>query len=352
MIDALSPAVRAGIDDAVDGALARIRDRARGLGEGFDVLAAAVTRAASGGKRFRPANVVAAYQAFDGRDEGLPAVYQVAAAFELLHAAFVVHDDVIDHDLERRGAPNIAGEFEVRGAALGADATGRSDLGTAAAILGGDLLLYEATRLIALADVPSTVRASLMGLFDDAVTVSAAGELADVENALGAGDLGADDVLTTAHDKTAVYSFDAPLRAGAMLAGADDAVLTALSVSGGRLGLAFQLVDDLIGAFGTTVQTGRDVGVDLRAAKRTPLISLARQSPTWDAVSEALAVAHTGPVAVLQAQRVLDASGARERLATLIAGTLDAARTAASDLPEPAHRLIDQLAVRIGERIP
>ena len=309
-------------------------------------------RAASGGKRFRPAFVIASFQAFGGRWEEVPAVFPVAASFELLHTAFVVHDDVIDHDVERRGVPNIAGEFRARGARGGADEAGSGDLGAAAAILGGDLLLYEATRLVALADVPADLRADLMALFDDAVVVSAAGELADVENAVTRRDSPADSLMAAAHDKTAVYSFAAPLRAGALLAGAGPEELDVLRASGGRLGLAYQLVDDLIGAFGTSDQAGRDAGGDLREAKRTPLIALAQQSPSWPTVSDALALARTGPVAVLEAQRVLHESGARERLCQLIEDTLSEARSLGSDLPPVPAALVRDIADRIGERIP
>ncbi len=352
MISWLSADNRAGIDAAVDAALARIRRRATDGADAYAALTAAVTRAATGGKRFRPANVVGAYLAFDGADQALPAVYEVAAAFELLHAAFVVHDDVIDHDVQRRGVLNISGEFRTRATAAGASASGADDLGDAAAILGGDLLLYEATRILALVDVPAATRTALVELFDDAVSVSAAGELADVENALGLHAAEAESVLTTAHDKTAVYSFDAPLRAGALLAGASEPELEALRRAGGALGLAFQLVDDLIGAFGTADQAGRDVGSDLREAKRTPLVVLAQQGAGRDAVAEALAVAHTGPVAVLAAQRALDATGARERLAVLIDETLGSARADAATLSPAALALVDELATRIAERMP
>jgi len=352
MIRQLSSEARVGIDAAIDAAVSRLQARGGELGDAYAALTDAVGRAAGGGKRFRPALVVASFEAFGAQPRDLPAIYPVAASFELLHTAFVVHDDVIDHDVERRGIPNIGGEFRARGMLRGAGPDAAAGLGDAAAILGGDLLLYEATRLIALADVPADVRAALLGLFDDAVLVSAAGELADVENALGDADPAADSLIAAAHDKTAVYSFAAPLRAGALLAGAPERELDALRVCGGRLGLAYQLVDDLIGAFGTPDQAGRDAGGDLREAKRTPLIALARQSPTWPHVSDALAMARTGPVAVLEAQRVLDESGARERLCRLIGDTLDGARSAAGTLPPAAAALVDEIAERIGERIP
>jgi geranylgeranyl diphosphate synthase type II len=261
---------------------------------------------------------------------------------------------VIDHDTVRRGIPNVAGEFRMRARGRGADAAGAAVLGDAAAILAGDLLLHEASRLIALADVAPQVRAGLFGLLDDAIYVSAAGELADVENAVTPDYAVAEAILNATFNKTAVYSFSAPLSAGALLAGAPDDAIAAVDAEGGRLGLAFQLVDDLIGAFGSAEQAGRDEGGDLRESKRTPLIALARQTPSWSRVNDALAVAHTGPIAVREAQLALEESGARLRLRALIEDTLDSVRTAVQDpaFPPAARPLIRDLADRVQERIP
>ena len=351
---ALPQAPAAAIEKAIDDAIARIQTRCDTQGGAAGALGDAIARAAGGGKRFRPALVAAAFEACGGQAPHHPALYPVAAAFELLHTAFVVHDDVIDHDTVRRGIPNVSGEFRLRARSQGADASGEALLGDAAAILAGDLLLHEAVRLVALADVGAAARAALLDLLDDAVLISAAGELADVEHAVVRDCAEPDALLTAAHNKTAVYSFSAPLSAGAVLAGAPAPVVAALDRAGGHLGLAFQLADDLIGAFGSSVQAGRAEGGDLREAKRTPLIALARESANWDRVSDALAVAYTGPIAVRDAQRALDESGARTRLLALVDRTLAEARDAASDpaLPASARALVADLAHAIGERVP
>lgn len=352
---ASAPATRAGIDEAIDSALARIERRIAALDDvSADALVAAVQRAAGGGKRFRPALVVAAYETLSG-GEAQEQVYAIAAAFELLHTAFVVHDDVIDHDTERRGVLNVGGEFRARARARGADSAGAASLGDAAAILAGDMLLHEATRIVALAPCTAEVRADMLDLIDEAVLVSIVGELADVENSVVAdASLDADAILLATHNKTAVYSFSAPLEAGAVLAGAPTASRAALRRFGQRLGLAYQLVDDLIGAFGSAGQAGRDAGGDLREAKRTPLIALARESEQWPEISDALAEAYTGPVAVRAAQRALAASGARRRLEALVAETLEEAVATVSDslLPDGARAMLLELVDAVRERMP
>lgn len=352
MTVAMLPDARVGIEREISTALDRIAQRAHAHGSGFTALAESTRRAAEGGKRFRPALVAASFAAFGGEPDDNSGLYAVAAAFELLHAAFVVHDDVIDHDVERRGALNVAGEFRERAAAHGADAAGSALLGTAAAILAGDHLLHEAVRIVALADVSPARKEQLLALIDDAVLISAAGELADVEHAVIPSDPVTAELIVTAHDKTAVYSFTAPLCAGALLAGADAEQLTALRAAGGELGLAFQLVDDLIGAFGTSEQAGRAEGVDLREAKLTPLVALARESADWPRVTAALAEAWTGPVAVRAAQQALEASGARGRLRLLVDDVLADAVAHGDTLPEGPRALIRGLAADVEKRVP
>jgi geranylgeranyl diphosphate synthase type II len=350
-----TPAARAGIDAAIADSLRRLRTRAAAVGAAADALVAALERATDGGKRLRPALVVSAFQTLGGRDELTPALYPVAAAFELLHTAFVIHDDVIDHDTQRRGVLNVAGEFRARARARGADAAGAAHLGEAAGILAGDLLLHEAARSVALAEIPADARAELLALVDDAVLVSAAGELADVEHAVTSDDeLDPDAILLATRNKTAVYSFSAPLEAGAILADAPSSARRALARFGERLGLAYQLVDDLIGAFGSAEVAGRREGGDLHEAKQTPLIALARESESWPEVAGALARAHTGPVAIRAAQRALAASGARSRMEGLVAETLESARAvvAASLLPDETRAMLLDLVEAVQERVP
>ncbi|WP_295823213.1 polyprenyl synthetase family protein [uncultured Microbacterium sp.] len=349
-----TPVARQGIDREIDGALSRLQRRATTLGDGARYLASAIRRATEGGKRFRPLLVVSAFETLYGDDENRIGVYQVAAAFELLHTAFVIHDDVIDRDTERRGVPNIGGEFRQRGLSKGADADGSALLGDAAAILAGDLLLHEAGRMIALAQLPDRMRQPLLEMLDDAVLISAMGELSDVEHAVSSGEIDSEAVLRTTRDKTAAYSFSAPLQAGALIAGAPSPSIYALERFGQRLGLAYQLVDDLIGAFGSSALSGKEEGCDLREAKKTHLISLARKTPNWPEVSEALAQAHTGPIAVRAAQQALSESGARAELECLILDTLEEALIIvdSSTVPAACQDMLRDLVKAVQERIP
>jgi geranylgeranyl diphosphate synthase type II len=346
MIPRVTGAEHAQLAAAIDDAFSRLDVRMRTRGESFAALSAAMRRAGSGGKRFRPALVVGAFQALGGDARESPAVLSVAAAFELLHTAFVIHDDLIDGDTVRRGVPNVAGEFRLR-----ADGDDGAVLGDTAALLAGDLLLHEAQRIVATIDTATALRRRLLDLLDEAVIVTAAGELADVEHAARPGS-DVRDVLAMSHDKTAAYSFSAPLRAGALLAGADEVTTARVGACGSALGLAYQLVDDLIGAFGTEAQAGRAPGADLVAAKHTPLVAMARETQGWPTLSDTIALARTGPLALREAQRALDESGARSQSESLVRQLLDEVRTDAFDLPHGLGRLLRECADGVEGRIP
>ncbi len=165
-----------------------------------------------GGKRFRPRMVLTAYESLGGTDT--QAAAYIGAAFELLHTALIVHDDVIDHDFTRRGAPNISGTYRDRAAAAGSSEKVAEHSGISAAVIAGDLALFNSYRLIDRSGVSDVVRARLLEVMDDALFASAAGELIDVDFSIAPDMPRVDDILIMERLKTAVYSFECPLQAG------------------------------------------------------------------------------------------------------------------------------------------
>ena len=187
-----------------------------------------------GGKRFRPRMVFAAYEALGGTDSEAAAC--IGAAFELLHTALIVHDDVIDRDFTRRGAPNLAGAYRDRALASGAQDAAAEHRGISAAVIAGDLALFNAYRLIDRSGVSDVVRGRLVEVMDDALFASAAGELIDVDFSFMPEVPRVDDILTMERLKTAVYSFECPLQAGAILAGASEETVATLGDFGRDIG--------------------------------------------------------------------------------------------------------------------
>ncbi|MEP6844140.1 MAG: polyprenyl synthetase family protein [Pseudolysinimonas sp.] len=277
-------AVAAERQTQVDAVLGRFfslaKKRAEPLGAEYVELWNELELNTAGGKRFRPRMVFAAYQALGGTD--LEAAAYIGAAFELLHTALIVHDDVIDGDFVRRGAPNIAGSFRERALAAGASEADAEHRGISAAVIAGDLALFNAYRLIDRSGVDDATRERLLEVMDDALFASAAGELIDVDFSWIPEVPRVDDILAMERLKTAVYSFECPLQAGAILAGADEQMVTTLGEFGREIGIAYQLVDDLLGVFGTESETGKTTVGDLREGKRTVLIAYATAVAGWD----------------------------------------------------------------------
>ena len=172
----------------------------------------------------------------------------------------------------------------------GRSATRRPSSGAGpAAILAGDLLIHYSQSLVARLDVDSSTRTALLDLLDRSVFVTAAGELADVSYSIGMSDALLTDVLAMTERKTAAYSFEAPLVAGALLAGADRTCIDALAEYGRRLGIAFQLGDDLLGTFGVEAITGKSVvGRPARRQERPRSSAYARGTDDWPQIDRLL----------------------------------------------------------------
>jgi hypothetical protein len=152
------------------------------LGFGYRRLWGTLADATDGGKRVRPALFTAAYRSWGGTDTGAAAV--VGAAIELLHTAFVVHDDVIDGDDTRHGRLNVSGAHIEQARAGGVETVRAREYGAAAGILAGDLALAAALKAVATCPAPRPIVHELLELFDRALHVTAAGELADVRMSL------------------------------------------------------------------------------------------------------------------------------------------------------------------------
>ncbi|WP_291045187.1 polyprenyl synthetase family protein [Herbiconiux sp.] len=258
--------------------------RAKALGAPYAALWQTLERNSSGGKRFRPRMVMAAYESLGGTD--LDAAAHVGAAFELLHTALIVHDDVIDRDFVRRGGPNVSGSYRDIATTAGIPLPTAEHRGMSVAIIAGDLALFNSYRLIDRSGVDGLLRTRLHDILDEAMFVSAAGELYDVDFSIRAEPPTVDEIIEMEALKTAGYSFEGPLAAGAVLAGGSPEAVAALSTFGRDIGIAYQIVDDLLGVFGDEDATGKTTLGDLREGKRTVLLAHAVGQPQWAEVSD------------------------------------------------------------------
>lgn len=280
----------------------------------------------SGGKRLRPAFCHWGFRAAGG-DPDDPAVVDAGAAFELLQGFALIHDDVMDGSASRRGAPAVHRQFLTRHETERWAGESRR-FGEGVAILAGDLAFVYADQLL------PTGSAEVMRLWNELRVELNVGQYLDlIGTAQGRRDRAG--TRRIARYKSGKYTIERPLQLGAALAGGP-ALAEPLSRYGDPLGEAFQLRDDVLGAFGDTALTGKPVGDDLREGKPTLLLAVAHEHADGPqrAVLDQVGDPGLGPEAVIAVQEVLVATGALravereiEALAQQAVRALDAVET-------------------------
>lgn len=338
--------------DRVDHVIATFIENHRPLFEplGADVadFVDAAARFVHGGKRLRASFVRAGWLAAGGADDA-EAMVAAAAAVELLQGSALVHDDLMDGSDTRRGRPSVHRDFETRHRDAGSvgDPEG---FGLSAAVLMGDLLLSWSNEMLVSASelVPSDARRRAVAVYDLCKSEVTAGQFLDViaQTRL---DVSVDDAMTVARYKSAKYTVERPLQIGAALAGADDALLSALSDVALPLGVAFQLRDDVLGVFGDPAVTGKPAGDDLREGKRTVLVARALELSD-DAGRTALLAALGTDDGVDTARELIGSSGAADAVERDIADLEVRADAAIDRLGRSAVEALRPLALRATRR--
>ena len=204
----------------------------------------------AGGKRIRPILAIAAAEAC-GRHEGATAA---ACTLELVHTYSLIHDDLpaLDNDDLRRGQPTCHKAY-----------------GEAVAILAGDALLTLAFQLLAALDAPDRIRTALV-----AELASAGGTVGgmiggQVEDLAAEGSIPSPAQVEYIHRAKTAALIRASVRFGALIADADAWRLEALGEFGSKIGLAFQIVDDILDVVSSSKELGKTAGKDLAQSKAT-----------------------------------------------------------------------------------
>jgi geranylgeranyl diphosphate synthase type II len=210
----------------------------------------------AGGKRIRPILSIASFEAVGGKGEK---ILPFACALEMIHTYSLIHDDLpaIDNDDYRRGKPTCHKVF-----------------GEAIAILAGDGLLTEAFKLMTnqpAKDHPSSDGGLILDLINEVAQAAGVlgmvgGQVVDIESEGKAADLPTVQYIHT--HKTGAMIL-ASVRVGAKLGGAKEEILKALTRYGENLGLAFQIVDDILNVEGEADLMGKKTGSDLSKGKAT-----------------------------------------------------------------------------------
>ncbi|HVM63562.1 MAG TPA: polyprenyl synthetase family protein [Acidimicrobiales bacterium] len=306
------------------------------LAEPFARLRTFVLR---GGKRLRPAFCLSGVMGAGG-DPACPAAVDAAASLELLHAFALVHDDVMDGSTLRRGHPalhvEVAGEH--RESCLRGDAR---RFGDGLAVLIGDLAFACADRLM------PTWLDLVKDVWDELRSELVMGQYLDVVGAARGGVGEPRAVLITAL-KSASYTVERPLHLGAAVAGRLPELASWYSEFARPLGEAFQMRDDLLGAFGDEGAIGKPVGDDLAEGKPTVLLAVARQRTRGRAAAllERVGAPDLTAAEVEAIRGVLVECGARDEVERLVDARYAAALRALEDAPiaAPGRHALEVLA--------
>lgn len=266
----------------------------------------------AGGKRLRPLLVLLAGNALNLRGERLGLL---AASVEFLHTATLLHDDVVDKSSLRRGR-----------------STANALWGNAPSVLVGDFLYARCFEmLVELGELP------IMQVLSAATRVIAEGEVLQLSKIRDAS-TSEETYMEVIRGKTAML-FEASTHSAALLAGAGDVQVAALRRFGDALGVAFQLVDDLLDYRGDAATLGKNVGDDLAEGKPTlPLIYALREGTAEQAALVRQAVQQGGLEDLAPVLAAVEACGALDYTAAKAREYAAQALEALQALPDSPYR--------------
>ncbi|MER5218348.1 polyprenyl synthetase family protein [Streptomyces sp. NPDC002838] len=310
------------IDEVLHRFVAQEADQFTAIDPLLGPVAEQLEAAVADGKRLRAAFCYWGWRAV-GQPDSDPLV-RAAASMELVHAAAVVHDDLIDDSPLRHGRPTA--HIALRGAVRRrprADAAARS-----LAMLVGDLLMALAGQLFATSGLPAAYLARARSLWSVMARELIAGECLEILSTGAGPDTTA--ALKVLRYKTAKYTVEQPLLIGGALAGVGGRLREGYSAYGLPLGEAFQLRDDLLGLFGDPERTGKATADDVRGNRPTALLA-----ETWRLADDA------------DRQRLRALLGRRRRLD---AEELNAVREVMRRLKAP-DRIEDMISARVEQAL-
>jgi geranylgeranyl diphosphate synthase type I len=330
------------IDDLLTAELTRWRAVDDRLAEPIEALRGFV---ATGGKRLRPAFCYCAFVGANG-DDNDARVVDAAAALELVHTFALAHDDVMDGSEMRRGNDAVHTRFARRHAGAGWRGEARR-FGEGMAILVGDFAFTYADVLMrGMPDAAYVV-------FDELRVELCVGQSLDLA---GTASASTEPELANriAVYKSGKYTVERPLHLGAALADGLGPLGPTLSAIGLPLGHAFQLRDDVLGAFGDAEITGKPVGDDLREGKPTPLVALAfaRAGAADRDLLRRLGDPDMSAADVAALQAVFVRTGALDQIEADIERLVTEARDALANAPlaDSARTWLDELAAYVAWR--
>jgi len=224
----------------------------------------------SRGKLIRGVLSVATYRALGGQESDK--ILSVASSIEMLHAGFLMHDDVMDGDRVRRGKLAIHAAYQeiFEKEAL----TNPEKNGESFAVCLGNIAYFLAFDFIAGSGFRADISNRLNRILNREAVITGFGQMNDIFTASSGIFPKREVILETYRMKTARYTFSLPLIIGAVCAESSEQIVEQFSEIGENIGTIFQLRDDELNIFGEVEGTGKSVGSDISEGKKTLLISM------------------------------------------------------------------------------
>ena len=220
-----------------------------------------------GGKNIRGALTKIGYECFGGKSQ--KAILEASLMVEITHAFVLMHDDVMDQDVLRRGMPTIHVQYD----RLHCQRYPKGDpkhYGTCMAIDLGDAGYAISHLILANSDFKPEIKERVLRRFNQVLLETTFGQAIDVSYEHSQ-NVTKEDVLRVHHYKTANYTITGPLQYGALFAGAKEKEVEKIEKYGLPVGIAFQIRDDELGLFSEEKTLGKPVGSDIRENKNTLL---------------------------------------------------------------------------------
>ncbi|MBT2489676.1 polyprenyl synthetase family protein [Streptomyces sp. ISL-96] len=307
-------------------------DHLLAIDDGLGPVAEQLQLATSHGKRLRAAFCYWGWRAVGQPDSD--ALIRAAAAIELVHAAAVVHDDLIDGSSLRHRLPTAHVALRT---AVG-DSPHPGAAARSLAMLVGDLLMSWAGQLFTTSGLPAAYLSRARPLWAVLARELVAGECLEILRTGGRPDTATS--LKVIRYKTAKYTVEHPLHIGGALAGASQDLQEVFTDYGLPLGEAFQLRDDLLGLFGDPGRTGKGNADDIAAHRPTALLALTWQDATEverEELGRLLGRRDLDEESVLRVQEIMHRTRAPARIESLITDRVRAATGVLDQTPLPAE---------------
>jgi geranylgeranyl diphosphate synthase type I len=233
------------------------------------------------GKLIRGSLLCFSYEMFSNKKVD-PIAVRLAVSLEWIHTALLIHDDIMDRDITRRGVPTVHHCYTLEAQKQKSDDP--ATLGNNLGLCVGDLCYFTAYDILSRLKLKEGIKNQIMSSISQEFQKVLLAQMNDVRLAAESKKISEEEIISVYRFKTARYTFSLPILLGGMLAGIPDKTLKLWNQIGEYYGILYQLRDDELGSFGNEKQTGKTIGGDIRINKKTLIHSLMYKNSTKEEI--------------------------------------------------------------------